>query len=80
VTVIVRSNRGETRSFSFDTLKKAIAFLDSTGEEQLIDVSTAPALSRESHMKKRILKEASGSYTTQSAFEFDAPTQAEDEL
>lgn len=76
VTVIVRSNRGETRSFTFDNLKKAIAFLDSSSEGQLIDVSNAPALLWESHQRK--VKESGGPYIVQRAFEVETPERAEE--
>jgi len=52
VKVVVRSNRGETRSFSFNDLKSAIAFLNSSSVDQMIDVSDSPALLRESRKKK----------------------------
>jgi hypothetical protein len=52
VKVIVRSNRGETRSFLFSDLRSAIAFLNSSSDDQLVDTADAPALLRESRKKK----------------------------
>jgi hypothetical protein len=44
VTVVVRSNRGETRSFTFPNLKSAIDFMHSSNEGGLLDMTAAPAL------------------------------------
>lgn len=53
VRVVVRSSRGETRSFSFGDLKSAIAFLNSSSPDQIIDVSNSPTtLLRESRKQK----------------------------
>jgi hypothetical protein len=50
VTVLLRSSRGETRSFKFTGLRSAIDFLKSSDEVRLLDMSNAPTLLRE---KKR---------------------------
>jgi len=44
VIVVIRSNRGETRSFTFRDLKTAIDFMRSSDEEGLLDMTSAPAL------------------------------------
>ncbi len=52
VQVVVRSNRGETRLFEFANLESAVAFLQSAGEEQLLDTTDAPTVLKESHKHK----------------------------
>ncbi len=44
VKVIVRSNRGETRSYLFDDLRSVIAFLNATDADQMMDLSDSPIL------------------------------------
>jgi hypothetical protein len=78
VTVVARSNRGETCIFTFDGLRQAITFLESMSEEKLIDVSDAPALLRISDEKRRVLRDADGTYIAQGSFDFDMP-EGEDE-
>jgi len=53
VTVVVRSNRGESRLFRFDDLKAAIKFLNSSKDAELLDVSGSPALLLESRKKRK---------------------------
>jgi hypothetical protein len=51
VKAIIRSNRGETIAFLFDDLKSAVTFLQSTSEQQLLDVTNSPTLLKESRQK-----------------------------
>lgn len=53
ITLLVRSNYGETRTFHFKDLKSALSFLGTAQEEQIIDVSNAPVLLQETQGKKR---------------------------
>jgi len=51
VKAVVRSNRGETKSFLFADLKSAVVFLQSANEQQLLDVSDSPTLLKESRKR-----------------------------
>ncbi len=53
VTVVVRSNRGETYSYTFHNLGQALAFLHAYDEQRDMDTSTAPALLMESEKSAR---------------------------
>lgn len=48
VTIVVRSNRGETYSYTFPNLEQARTFLQAYDEQRDMDTSNAPALFRES--------------------------------
>jgi len=53
VTVLVRSNYGETFTYTFPTLQQAVAFMESYNEEKDMDTSLSPALLTESGAKRR---------------------------
>lgn len=44
VKAIIRSNRGETKSFVFDNVQSAVAFLQSASEERLLDMTDSPTV------------------------------------
>lgn len=44
VKAIIRSNRGETKSFVFNDVQSAVAFLQSANEEQLLDMTDSPTV------------------------------------
>lgn len=49
VKAIIRSNRGETKSFVFNDVQSAVAFLQSANEEQLLDMTDSPSVLKTSH-------------------------------
>ncbi|MCX7840406.1 MAG: hypothetical protein N2559_13285 [Anaerolineae bacterium] len=44
VKAIIRSNRGETKSFVFDDVQSAVTFLQSASEERLLDMTDSPTV------------------------------------
>jgi hypothetical protein len=44
IRIIVRSNLGETHTYTFPDLKQAIAFLQDFSEERVLDTTNAPEL------------------------------------
>jgi hypothetical protein len=54
VTIVVRSERGETYTYVFPNLQRAIDFMQSYDEERDMDTSNAPALLTESKKESKI--------------------------
>lgn len=52
VKAVVRSNRGETKSFLFRDLKSAVEFLQTAKEQELLDTTDSPTVLSELHKSK----------------------------